>query len=619
MNARLLFIAAAVFFGGFSGVGWAIENRFGPATVPPSSIRSGLVRSPNPLDTSGNLVMTGNIGGGRHFRGVVPYGARSEFGAVVGSSSLDSFLRRSAGSGDFGRYLYTGEPTPYYSQTRTVTTTRSGQAGVVGRRTTRIVGRADERVALSSLSKKEALLLRGLSFVQDRQSYNNLGLGRITLQEMEKAILADVALLQVETQSRRFTDAVLQQARLKERSKELLQSEVAIKEVGKGSLFAEDGKMRSEPERFGQELKQILLEAEHQREGSYLRQRFLTGQRKEEAAEPRPFEKPADLDESLWLRSSERARTDTPELWDRKRDKGRLGTELIPAESGTGEIALREEGKLDGFRPDYATGDRTGTLPNAKRQVWSLDVYEQMKRRVDGFHEVSDNRYAVGRESTSEIPGRSNAQRAKAILGSHETLARFSEDKFNQHLRAAEGHLKEGMYYWAADVYTLASVYKPENPLAYGGKSHALFAAGEYMSSALFLSRALGNLAEYEKKLKAKNKELRTVNSLALLASGLALIDRDKLESRVVDVEQWQQKSNSAELQFLLGYIYYQMGKLERAKEAVDEAYEKMPEAAAVIVLKKAIDSEHRNFDVGANSGAEPLNRPGNRNPSRDK
>jgi Flp pilus assembly protein TadD len=45
------------------------------------------------------------------------------------------------------------------------------------------------------------------------------------------------------------------------------------------------------------------------------------------------------------------------------------------------------------------------------------------------------------------------------------------------------------------------------------------------------------------------------------------------------------------ELQFLLGYIYLRTGRLAEAKKAIDEACEKLPDAPAVIALKRAIDS----------------------------
>ena len=142
-------------------------------------------------------------------------------------------------------------------------------------------------------------------------------------------------------------------------------------------------------------------------------------------------------------------------------------------------------------------------------------------------------------------------------------------------MRAGEMYLKQGRYYRAADAYTLASIYKPDDPLVYAGKSHALFAAGEYMSSALFLARALEIFPEY-----ARFK----IDIVAM--SG----NRDMLESRMVDIVQWLKKSNAPELQFLLSYVYYQMNRLEWAKRAVGAAYEKMPNAPAVITLKEAIE-----------------------------
>jgi len=96
------------------------------------------------------------------------------------------------------------------------------------------------------------------------------------------------------------------------------------------------------------------------------------------------------------------------------------------------------------------------------------------------------------------------------------------------------------------------------------------------MSSALFLSRALEIFPEY-----ARFK----IDLVAMVG------DKDKLESRIAEVERWLEISGAPELQFLLGYVYYQMGRLDRAKKAIDAAYEKLPDSPAVIALKKAIDS----------------------------
>jgi tetratricopeptide (TPR) repeat protein len=224
-----------------------------------------------------------------------------------------------------------------------------------------------------------------------------------------------------------------------------------------------------------------------------------------------------------------------------------------------------------------------------------LDVYDQMKRQLDKLQKELELAWATQQAEKTAEEGEKPAEgqvqedsqaeklaeidlsvaRTKSIMGPFETFASFSEDKFNQHMRAAEQFLKQGRYYLAADAYTLASLYKPDDPLAYAGKSHALFASGEYMSSALFLSRALQIFPEY-----AQFK----IDIEAMVG------DRDKLESRVVDVEEWLGRSSAPELQFLLAYVYYQMDRPQPAKEAIDAAYEKMPQSPAVLALKKVLD-----------------------------
>jgi hypothetical protein len=167
--------------------------------------------------------------------------------------------------------------------------------------------------------------------------------------------------------------------------------------------------------------------------------------------------------------------------------------------------------------------------------------------------------------------------KAREILAVHKTFASFAEDKFNRHMRAAEEYLKRGRYYRAADAYTLAAIYKPDDPLAYAGKSHALFAAGEYMSSALFLARALEIFPEY-----AQFK----IDLVAMVG------DKDKLESRLINVQDWLDESDAPELQFLLAYLYYQMGRQGEAERMIYAAVERIPESTAVAALKKVITKD---------------------------
>ena len=219
------------------------------------------------------------------------------------------------------------------------------------------------------------------------------------------------------------------------------------------------------------------------------------------------------------------------------------------------------------------------------QQPQQLDVFEKMKQQLEEFQAKTDEISAEQQPTPSSEDSQQidklaeialSVAKAQAIRGKYKTFASFSDSKFNQYLKAGEDYLKQGKFYLAADAYTMASVYKPNDPLAYAGKSHALFVAGEYMSSALFLSRALNIFPQY-----AAFKI-----DLVLMAG-----DRDTLENRIVDILKWLEESKAPELQFLLAYIYYQMDRLKIAQEPINAAYEKMPNAKAVLILKTAIDA----------------------------
>lgn len=102
---------------------WAVENpnvrsRPGSATTVPSVTRSGL--TPNrsyDAAGSGNDVITGNVGGMRHFRGEVPYGSSYYTGSSA-FSPLDDFLRRA--SDPIADDRSPGQYRSYYDPRRTV-------------------------------------------------------------------------------------------------------------------------------------------------------------------------------------------------------------------------------------------------------------------------------------------------------------------------------------------------------------------------------------------------------------------------------------------------------------------------------------------------------------------
>jgi tetratricopeptide (TPR) repeat protein len=530
MKTRLV-ISIAVFFNALSTAGGAIDNPAisnpaGIGTVPPSSIRSGLVRSSNPIDRGSDMVVTGNVGGGKHFRGVVPYNAISDFAGTLGSTSLDSFLRRWAGSGEFSPY--TGKLTPYYSQTGTVTSIQAGGSSVF--RPTREIDSRTETGYFSPAPLRQEALNRSEE-------------------------LLDLSLRNPQTPQSAFEPTRPMSMNLHELEKEI--AEKVEKTSRTDERESADAQYRKRMEQFRQDLRQIIDKA------ADLKQKMIIEQ---DILEQPPIE--TEPEDQLHRQFEQQ----TP-----KEPTEKEGSR-IPV------VSLEEQDtKLDVYeqmRQQIEQLKKTlGQLPDAKKPKDVNDTGHITLQSPKVTTETEELKGLFTKELAEakkgmQIPSDLSA-RARTILGSHKSFASFSADKFNQYMSVAEEYLREGRYYRAADVYTLASVYKPADPLAYAGKSHALFAAGEYMSSALFLSRALNLFPDYA---------WFKVDLVAMIG------DRDKVESRIANIEQLLEKNDTGELHFLLAYVYYQINRLSKAKSSIDAAAEKMPDSAAVAVLKRAID-----------------------------
>lgn len=451
-----------------------VGNTAGNVGAGPAASIDHLYPSINPLDNNGNLIITGNVSGGKHFRGVVPYNAISDFAGSLGSTSLDSFLRYSAGATN--RMPYSGKVRRFYSPTRTVTTTQPGR-----------------------------MVIRPPSIKIAPFGTDEYGNQRLLLTETK--LLTEQTALQSETISRPMSP------KLQQIEKMILQTMSAKVEESRQKL--------EKTTKFTDEL----------------------------------FEKPQTQNTTDEIKKT----TD----------------EQQPAEINEPNYAV------ENFE-NFGLYGQQDIFEQMKEEIKQLSKPSQPTPRPNNeYHNneyqgrKSDERFDTKIDRIEEISQTNLSARAKIILGPHKTFASFAKDRFNKYIRAAEAYLKQGEFYRAADAYTMALVYKPGNPLAYAGKSHALFASGEYMSSALFLRRALNIFPEY-----AKFKiDIETMVG-----------DRDTLETRLADVEQWAAKSGSGELYFLMAYVYHQIGRQEKAKECINAAYEKMPDEPAVLALKKAFN-----------------------------
>jgi len=467
-------------------------------TVPVTAGRDGLIRSANPVDTSGNLVVTGNVAGGRHFRGSVPYTAGTDVAAALGSSSLDSFLRRSAAP--VQSELTAGRNTPFYSPTGTVSRIMPGSTAVMVPH-------------YGSLKPPAGTVFE----ITPTSPY----LGK------------------------RVDDSALKS--LAQRL-EALESD---RTGGVDNLLPPAGKLPP------------------------------LGGRPDNADDGNTEQPPPDRIKPDGLKDEKKHDSTADSAFDRQAD------ELKQLIAPPGED--RRETLKDGQSPE--AGQDLGEMPDVLDQLSAhIEKRKQLRRRFEppqrpdqaaGKQQEPENRPrqtaededTAGNEE-APIEAVSMSARARAILGEHEDFESFAAAKLRQLLRKAEEYLKAGRYYHAAETYALASSYGPDSPEPLAGRAMALFAAGEYVSSSLFISRAI----------KADPEYLRAEVDINLM-----IPDRDRLESMIVECAQWQKKSGSGRLQLILAYVYYRLDMLEKARNSAEEAFEPLPDQEAAAALRRAI------------------------------
>ncbi|MEN6383809.1 MAG: hypothetical protein ABFD79_01270 [Phycisphaerales bacterium] len=480
---KKLFLIIAVF-----GTCFAIEspveqsiNSRGPVT----SYESGLRRSPNPVNLNGNDVITGNVSGGKEFRGFVPYRSESDIGAPVATDSFNSFLRRTAPVNYGVREPYL--PQPYYVPSRTVTSMRRGNtSGLITYAPIRTTGGTGDFPAPSYARPLEIAGLKDSSHSYNIPEYQytlSRPLSYTNPTDLEKIVNYGLA---------------------SQQEKEELQEAL-------NRINAEEQKLKE---------KETKIE-------------------KAEEVEPE----------------------DTTET---------ITEPLAPAE-----------------RSEPTERAKPGQVPTDKYLESKKSLYEQILEQVEiarktktketkETKEANEPKEETDNESRKSQLSEIEKETAEALKDVHKTFATKAKTRFNHYMKTAEEFLHEGEYYRAADAYTLASIYNPSDPLAYAGRSHALFASGEYMSSSYYLMRAIKMFPEYA--------QVR-VDLHAMIP------DKDRLQSRIDDINKWIDKTQSPELEFLLAYLYKQLDN-DKAVDLINSAASKLPDNQAVVTLKNVIENK---------------------------
>lgn len=509
------------------------------ATTPVSSYQSGLVNSPNPVDQSGNLAITGNVGGGKHFRGGIPYRSTTSFGAPLGSTSLDSFLRYSAVPA--GQTAYPQNYTPFYSPTRTVTSTSPGYSGVFTPVSPRI---ADD--ATLSRADRAADVLSAAEIPQFRASSDELfpRMGS-TVSESSRLPYWPASASSEET-----PDGI---------------QETGALSATRSSAGADDPLLTSEE--YQRRLQLLLQDLDR------VRSNVAQIEEKLDADGTRALPQPArdsagQLPPADIAQDIARLPADTSSDVAQSIGSENAGLRLYdPSTRSVGGPFLSPAQTAE-IRADV-TSPRTGVASPPSLEATLQRISEYTSR----LQAPSDGRRAAQRVAEPDARPVETVSPAQEPLRTYEHVGSIARQQFDQNMAAAAMNMRQGRFDRAAESFARAAVCVPHDPRAHLGRSHALLAVGQYVDSALSLTKAVEFDAE---------KALKKVGLVEVVGGP------DLFVERITQLEELAQ-GGDASLQFLLAYVYYQMDRAEEAAITIEAARKGAISVVAVARLATAI------------------------------
>ncbi|HEX42938.1 MAG TPA: tetratricopeptide repeat protein [Phycisphaerales bacterium] len=530
-------------------------NPIGPGTMPPTRYQDGLVSSPDPTNDSGNMLVTGNVAGGMHFRGQVPYGSRTDFYAPLGSTQFDSFLRMSGGGEGLRQYDYRGNYPyqPYFSTGSTVATQRWDYTGGYDLSGGRLVAQP-QVYGLQPIHRSDQVM----DTTETLRTRDDMGplLSR-TPGELERIIASET------------------------------RPQKAMHGLTTDQYQSELRSIRAEVERL---LDRMEAMGEDPTTGT-------TPIRRPEEGMGTPTETDGDTSRSYSDMTLEQLRSRLAE--ERVASVGKAG------DDGKGVYPVGDTGGSDSIQsqiddlmrrieaaesqaPSKAPTDLSANRGPGQRNIadvesWPAQYLEDAMGRATALrHTPSESvdprtgqqrSAAPATESIENLSQREITARAEQIMGVHKDLESYSKAQAQQYLQAGETYMRQGRFYRAVDAYKIALLYEPRNALACAGRGHALFAAGEYMSSALFLTRALSAFPEY-----AQHK-----------VDLVALIGTETLETRIADIKDRLNLIDTAELRLVLGYVYFRMGDISAAQSMLAAAAPALGDNPALKAIRDAM------------------------------
>ena len=164
---------------------------------------------------------------------------------------------------------------------------------------------------------------------------------------------------------------------------------------------------------------------------------------------------------------------------------------------------------------------------------------------------------------------------AQAAAPTINTLVEHARQRFHEHMQRGEKLMQQGDYYKAAYAFDSALLYHYNNAEAYLAKAHALFGAGEFMSAAFFLNKAL--LAD-PSLVRKHNTDLRR-----------EFAQPEQFQKRLEELAYWQELSGQPLLSFLYGYVLFRIDNMEQAQTHLLKARQTQDLSKSVQILLDAV------------------------------
>ena len=570
-------------------------------TIPPSSYENSTYHNPNPMGTNGNSIVTGNVRQGARFQGEVPYRSTSSFSSAnLGTSTLSSFMRDSSGSEDIGRYQSSntsvaGSYQPYQLQSETVTTMSHEGTGISNQLNTRIDSQT-QRVSTLQTPANQQIAPTVTNSIESPATNQTYYPGTSLLQNQYNN----------SSEFRRISPRAQQNDQMSNSQNMYRQNE---------TYRPEQYQYTDSPQRMNNTIQQNFPN-NSEIDGA------LQAKINSELLRYNPGYTPDRTSMSQQYPVTKQQHYDEPQEKTTFVNPNPHGYEIAATSefySPTQDISNSSHNPIDitndnPYRPDTSITSINRNLKQREYNQFSTgnfnienvdsEVLKQIKSKLDDLTQSIDARlqseqYDAGkidRTESTDIPTKQQTNRSsfdkqqspsqnsistptKNTIESYSDNKSYTQAKFNEYYLTGERLLKAGKYYEATDSFATAAIYKPDSSLCFAGQGHALFATGQYISSALFLIRAIELEPEY----------IQTDINLAEIVGGA------NLENKITELQQLIKNNPASGLRFLLAYVYFKTDRIVEAKQITNSLYQDMLKSPAALSLKIAIDLKLKN------------------------